>query len=69
MSLRSIENIGCKYLMGVTDLGRGSVSQSNNSGYSPSGGRKRHIHLPKDDYSISQNYRRGRYIMAEQHVV
>jgi hypothetical protein len=47
MSLRSIENIGCKYLMGVTDLGRGSVSQSNNSGYSPSGGRKRHIHLPK----------------------
>jgi hypothetical protein len=33
--------------MGVTDLGRGSVSQSNNSGYSPSGSRKRHIHLPK----------------------
>ena len=42
--------------MRVADLYRGGVSQLNGGGYIPRSGRRSHIHLPKDAYSINKNY-------------
>jgi hypothetical protein len=33
--LRSLEKMGCKYLIGVANVYKGGVSQSNGGGYNP----------------------------------
>jgi hypothetical protein len=47
MLLRSLEKIGCKCLIGVTNLCKWCVSQLNGGGYSPKSGRKHHIYFPE----------------------